>query len=297
MIHKKDLFPDFWDLRSCLLAIVLMMSGQESAAGTNADREENIQLALRRAADKLLRISGDSSSRIEIKRNTEEDHWEIHLNSGFSYDSLPPLLQNSLDLFQIRESYSVQVRRCDNDQIDLGYHQFDFLNQGTTPCAGRELTKECRYIRVNFNVPVLENWLLKPVYIMALSFLLLSGLGVYWLKRKKQILTHKTESSKAEDSIRLGSSTFYPKSQIVLYQNQSIKLSFREAKLLNFFALRPHQLLDRELILKEIWEDEGVMVGRSLDVFVSRLRKKLSADPSIRINAVHGIGYRLELKE
>ncbi|MBK8042565.1 MAG: response regulator transcription factor [Haliscomenobacter sp.] len=71
-------------------------------------------------------------------------------------------------------------------------------------------------------------------------------------------------------------------------------LTFREAKLLRLFVTHSGQLLEREFILTQVWADEGVLVGRSVDVFVSRLRKKLSADPSVSIVAVHGVGYRLE---
>ena len=61
------------------------------------------------------------------------------------------------------------------------------------------------------------------------------------------------------------------------------------------------RVLDRFLFLrrcrlqKEIWEDEGVMVGRSLDVFISKLRKKLELDPNVNIVVIRGKGYKLEI--
>lgn len=64
--------------------------------------------------------------------------------------------------------------------------------------------------------------------------------------------------------------------------------------MLCLFASSPNQLLERDFILQQVWADEGVLVGRSVDMFVSRLRKKLALDPSIGIVAVHGVGYRLE---
>ena len=55
-------------------------------------------------------------------------------------------------------------------------------------------------------------------------------------------------------------------------------------------------LFDTEARLqKEIWEDEGVIVGRSLDMFISKLRKKLEADPNIKIVVIRGKGYKLEI--
>jgi DNA-binding response OmpR family regulator len=51
----------------------------------------------------------------------------------------------------------------------------------------------------------------------------------------------------------------------------------------------------RETLMQKVWIDEGVITGRSLDMFVSKLRKKLSSDPALRITNVHGKGYKLEM--
>jgi DNA-binding response OmpR family regulator len=54
-------------------------------------------------------------------------------------------------------------------------------------------------------------------------------------------------------------------------------------------------VLERNFIIENVWADEGVLVGRSVDMFVSRLRKLLRDDPSIKLVAVHGVGYRMEV--
>ncbi|MFK7925705.1 MAG: response regulator transcription factor [Bacteroidia bacterium] len=73
-------------------------------------------------------------------------------------------------------------------------------------------------------------------------------------------------------------------------------LTYRETRLLGLFFGHPNQLLQRDWIEQIIWEDEGLVVGRSLDVFVSRLRKILSADPNLQIINVRARGYRLEVR-
>jgi DNA-binding response OmpR family regulator len=84
------------------------------------------------------------------------------------------------------------------------------------------------------------------------------------------------------------------------YRNQLIKspdeektLTFRENKLLFLLTSHPNEVLERDKILDEVWGDEGVIVGRSLDVFISRLRKILKLDPALQIKSVHGVGYKL----
>jgi DNA-binding response OmpR family regulator len=55
------------------------------------------------------------------------------------------------------------------------------------------------------------------------------------------------------------------------------------------------ELIPRETLMQEVWINEGVITGRSLDMFISKLRKKLSTDPDVRITNIHGKGYRLEI--
>ena len=59
--------------------------------------------------------------------------------------------------------------------------------------------------------------------------------------------------------------------------------------------MRPNQIIKREELTKKVWEDNGVFVGRSLDTYISKLRKKLQDDDSIQLINIHGIGYKLEV--
>lgn len=70
------------------------------------------------------------------------------------------------------------------------------------------------------------------------------------------------------------------------------KLTAREAELLRFLYLHRNDLIKREYILMEIWGDDDYYKGRSLDVFISRLRKYLKADPNIQIINVHATGFK-----
>ena len=95
--------------------------------------------------------------------------------------------------------------------------------------------------------------------------------------------------------IPIGNSQLDVANQLIYIHNHPVTLTFRETKLLHYFVSHVGQLLKREQLLEKVWADEGVIVGRSLDVFVSRLRKILKADASLVIKTVHGVGYRLEM--
>ncbi len=76
-------------------------------------------------------------------------------------------------------------------------------------------------------------------------------------------------------------------------QKDSRKLTQRETDLLKLLIEYKNQVLQRGIILEKLWGENDYFLGRSLDVFISRLRKYLKTDPSLRIENIHGVGFRL----
>jgi len=77
--------------------------------------------------------------------------------------------------------------------------------------------------------------------------------------------------------------------------NISCTLKQKEADLLRFLSLHPNRILKREEILLAVWGKDDYFLGRSMDVFMSKLRKYLKADPAITLETIHGIGYRFSI--
>jgi DNA-binding response OmpR family regulator len=96
-----------------------------------------------------------------------------------------------------------------------------------------------------------------------------------------------------KEYIQLGNFRFYADDNVLKIENKSITLSEKETKALKIFAENINQIVERERLMKEIWEDEGIVViSRNVDVLVSKLRKKLSDDNSLKFINVHGRGYK-----
>jgi hypothetical protein len=91
----------------------------------------------------------------------------------------------------------------------------------------------------------------------------------------------------------LGKFLFNVKGQHLLLESEVISLTDKECKVLELLHKNFGELIPRETLMQEVWINEGVITGRSLDMFISKLRKKLSADPELRITNVHGKGYKL----
>jgi DNA-binding response OmpR family regulator len=87
--------------------------------------------------------------------------------------------------------------------------------------------------------------------------------------------------------------TFSYKSSQLSVGEKTIPLTSREAELLKLFLLNKNQVMSRQSILLHIWGNDDFFTGRSLDVFITKLRKYLQQDPAIRIMNIRGIGYKL----
>lgn len=266
----------------------------EEQGDPHSPQSKAINLALRRTADRLLRITGDTTSRIPAIEQHNAHAWRIHIGPTIGYDSLPFILQSSLDQFDIRHRYDVTIHRCEDDVIDLGYQQQDFLQDSLVPCGSRKEPTGCHYIEITFyantEVPVSEDrsW----IYILTLG--VGGGAAAYWWRRKKVLQTPSQHEIQDPNWLTFGQTKLHISNQIVKVAGVQQTLTYREAKLLHLFASHPGEVLERDHILQQVWADEGIQVGRSLDMFVSRLRKKLKDDPSVGIVAVHGLGYKLE---
>lgn len=109
----------------------------------------------------------------------------------------------------------------------------------------------------------------------------------------KRVYDRPTKADENHQYI-FGHSKFDFHNQLISIDGKSTKLTNKEARLLKMLVQHKGQVVERDVIMKTIWEDDGYFVARSMDVFISKLRKYLAPDSSIAIKNVHGVGYRLE---
>lgn len=287
------------------LLIVSVLFGQFAWITTTSDAttaqhfDEKANLALRRTGHHLLLASGDSTSRIPAVKKLDENSYVLQLSKPFDYSQLPSVLQESLDLHGIKNNYDVAVMDCKTNELQLGYNFSDYSKSEEVACIGREQVMSCYNVKVTFSSPE-NNPKSNPVWWTLGIGLTCIGVSYALWKRKSTPppLAEAWEKQPIENPKRLhfGESSMDVANQLLCVGNTKQNLTYREAKLLQLFIKHPNQVLERDFILKSVWEDEGITVGRSIDVFVSRLRKLLQEDASLKIAAVHGIGYRLEIQ-
>lgn len=106
--------------------------------------------------------------------------------------------------------------------------------------------------------------------------------------------THgKADDLRDRDRFEVGAYTFDHRNLVLSHPTEERKLTKKEAEVLRLLCMHQDQVLARELVLNMVWGDDTYFLGRSLDVFISRLRKYLKADPTVQIVNVHGVGFKL----
>ena len=294
----------YWRKIRILLRLILILlglwpgsSGPALARDDTARFAEKVNLALRRTAHQLLTANGDSTTRIPPVQQSNESTFVLRLNHLFDYDKLPQLLQESLERQGIRRAYDVAVLDCAQGTLQLGYSWADLQTEEGVACHGRQQEPGCYQLRVSFysDAPAAAA---RPAWWLMSVGTLLTALGYLAWRRTRRTSTAPPPENPAERSssqVPFGGSLWDTATFRLVSGESTYHLTYREAKLLTLLVSYPNQVLERDFILKTVWEDEGVVVGRSLDVFISRLRKMLRNDPKLSLVAVHGLGYRLEV--
>ena len=109
-----------------------------------------------------------------------------------------------------------------------------------------------------------------------------------FLKRSLSV----SEPTTDQNYYKVGIFNFYFDSLVLESSGDRKTLTYKEAELLRYFCDNPNKVLSRSDILKQVWGSDDYYLGRSLDVFISRLRKYLGSDENIKILNLHGIGFR-----
>jgi DNA-binding response OmpR family regulator len=105
--------------------------------------------------------------------------------------------------------------------------------------------------------------------------------------------TRNVQIDPEQDIFELNNYTFYYTKQILLIDHEEIKLTSKEADLLRLLCLNRNQVLDRNSALFSIWSDDSYFNARSMDVYITKLRKYFCEDPAIQIINIRGKGFKL----
>lgn len=222
---------------------------------------------------KILYAEDDETLAFLTKDNLEEVYDVNHFVDG----------ETALDAFQ-KDNFDICI-------LDIMMPKMD----------GFELAEKIR--KINSDVPIifLSAKTLKEDRIKGLRLgaddYLVKPFSIEELLLKIEVFLKRTNKSIVPDKnmYTVGKFQFDSKNYLVFTDTEKISLTQRESDLLKLFLENKNVVLKREEILKSLWGDDDYFMGRSLDVFISRLRKILANEKGISIENLHGIGFKFSI--
>ena len=281
-------------LLSCISVICVAFS----MAGNDDFDIARREVLLRRIGHEILLQSGDSTSRVLPVKKIAENEYQVSFEKELSFhpDFLVNTTQRLLAKDPLARDYVVNVVNCANASVAYGYAISKNKKDDIVACIGRTQPIACYMINIKF-IPTGITTAKNEYFLGAL--LLLPFVGFIFLRpvkpRKALPQLPDLPDSRHTGMFSLGSMSFDTEARKLMINGKTIDLTRTETRVLRIFALSPNEAIERSRLQKEIWEDEGVIVGRSLDMFISKLRKKLEFDPNVKIAVIRGKGYKLEI--
>lgn len=281
-------------LGSSILVMLVLIPAVASINNKNDIPAGHVEVVLRQVGHQLLLTAGDSVSRILPIKKLDENKYQVSFQNrvGFISDSIIDVVQRTFQKNALANEYIVNLRNCTANETVLAF-EINGQTGNLTPCRGRKMETGCYLVEIEFLKKSGFN------YFLLLLLLIPVGLLGWYVKESVAKKEEKEKASVADnnDCIQLGKFSFYPTGNFLRIQDKDIVLSGKETKALQIFAQHINEVVERETLMKAIWEEEGIVViSRNVDVLVSKLRKKLSDDDAIKFNNVHGKGYRLVIE-
>jgi hypothetical protein len=275
-----------------LLSFISVICAAFSMAGNDDFDIARREVLLRGIGHELLLQSGDRTSRVLPVKKIAENEYQIRFENELTFqpDSLVNTTRRLLANDPLTRDYVVNVLTCGNSSVAYGYAISKNKKNDIVPCRGRKQPRACYMINVKFKPTGITTS--KNGYLLgSLPFLAFVGFIFFRSFKPRRALP----SGQRTRTFNFGSVLFDVQERQLVINKKTASLTGTETRLLLIFALSPNETIERSRLQKEIWEDEGVIVGRSLDMFISKLRKKLELDPNINIVVIRGKGYKLEV--
>lgn len=267
----------------------------------NVDKEEqHLKVILRMVGDEFLLQMGDSTSRI-MPIEKHQGRYVLEFENEFEFD--PDMLSfSAIKIFEeagFESDFILETRNCITNEVVHSFEVSSKLDDSLIPCRGRQLPNGCYEVYVT----ILKGETSPPlpikkepaktdysfVYLIVLGVLIL-GAVLWFLSQRKKVFTTYT------DRIQIGEYQFDKNGMKLIYKGKVEDLSSKEASLLDLLFSNVNETVTRESILQVVWGDDGDYLGRTLDVFISKLRKKLESDSNLKIVNIRGVGYRIVLE-
>lgn len=272
--------------------------------GVNAQttqEEKHIKVSLRMIGHQVLLQFGDSSSRVlPIEHIGEQYIIKFESKFEFNPEDLVAITKQVAEDTDFALEYIVEVEECQTKEVVYSFEVNNLEKESDiAPCSSRDQPESCYQLLFTLldsvdevsseSVQHEDKSTSNSTWLIFFLTILIPIIVVFAFMRRKR----KSQQSVNPDIIPIGKFQFDKRNAVLLLGQNEIELTSKEADLLMLLHESANSTVEREHILNAVWGDEGDYIGRTLDVFISKLRKKLEADENIKITNTRGVGYKL----
>lgn len=296
--------------RKSITLILILFTFSLELFAQDFNFEKHIRVSMRKIGHELLLASGDSTSRV-LSVDKDGSRYKIQFEAELSYtpDTLQLIIDEAIKTGLLAEHYLVEVEECLTEQVIYAYEIGNTTETNILTCSKRGQPMGCYTVFVSLlesdgsyrNIGEaaankddeivisatkevnLTTFFLLTIPIVALIF------GFRSIKKKKA----KAKATPNPKLVVIGKYEFNKHTMELSIDQSKSELTSKEADLLFLLFESVNTTIERDTILQKVWGDQGDYIGRTLDVFISKLRKKLEADPNIKIINIRGVGYKM----
>jgi len=266
----------------CLILFINRGSAQDISS------DKHIEVALRMIGHEILLSAGDSTSRV-LPVIKEGSQYRIQFESDlvFDPDYLVSAVNSIVKETGITNNYIVEMVNCETKEVVYSFEMNYLAKSDIIPCKGRVQPRSCYNLLFTILEPEAMNTESSLIIYLIMGLFLVIFCVIFFLWKKSN--TQKNNPN----LISLGAYHFDKQNTELIIDHQKIELTTKEADLLLLLYNAANTTVERDVILNMVWGDEGDYIGRTVDVFISKLRKKLEFDSKVKIVNVRGVGYKL----
>ncbi len=283
----------------CTLYLVLISFIGSSKTDKKTYSDSELKLFVRMLGDKvLLDMAEDSTSRVLPVQKLGDYEYLLTFATPFKLnpDKLVETVRKLMEESDIVNSFFVEVFEPNNTEatysfkIDpLGLNDMIACKTRDYPVNSYSIKLEILKFKTNETRPIEKSDAnFGALWAVVIGSIFCGILILVYFKPKLKVGT-----SKKEEAVQLGSYQVNFVQDELQFGQERLELTSKESNLLKLLYQHMNTTVARDEILHEVWGDEGDYVGRTLDVFISKLRKKLDKDEAVKIVNARGVGYKL----
>ena len=239
----------------------------------------------------LISVADTMSEQASVEKRSGNLFY-VTTNSPMSNEIVDTLINKEFLNRNIELDYELCIYNAQDDTLVYG----NVVNDRNRQFSPKQTCNATDGVNKNFAVlfPKRDSYVLgKSDAWLLVTFLILVISWFYYDLKSRRDASALIKDGK----IRLGNSCLDFQNQSIIVHKHAHRLTYKENQILKLFFENPNQVIDREVFLENIWKKDGFFVARSMDVFISKVRKYLNQDKTIKIENLRSIGYRMNVRK